>query len=76
MLPATQQQQQQRQQPPFQHETSRGQLVNLLRVAAEPSVDLGVRQVACITFKQTAKRHWEPEREGECAEVVWWSVLR
>lgn len=49
-----------------QHETSRGQLVNLLRVAGEPSVDLAVRQVASITFKQAAKRHWEPEKEGEC----------
>jgi hypothetical protein len=40
--------------------------VNLLRVAGEPSVDLAVRQVASITFKQAAKRHWEPEKEGEC----------
>jgi hypothetical protein len=48
-----------------QHETSRGQLVNLLRVAGEPSVDLAVRQVASITFKHAAKRHWEPEKEGE-----------
>lgn len=47
-----------------QHETSRGQLVNLLRVAGEPSVDMAVRQVASITFKQAAKRHWEPEQEG------------
>jgi hypothetical protein len=39
--------------------------VNLLRVAGEPSVDLAVRQVASITFKQAAKRHWEPEKEGE-----------
>lgn len=50
---------------PLQHETSRGQLVNLLRVAGEPSVDTAVRQVASITFKQAAKRHWEPEKEGE-----------
>lgn len=39
--------------------------MNLLRVAGEPSVDLAVRQVASITFKQAAKRHWEPEKEGE-----------
>jgi hypothetical protein len=38
--------------------------VNLLRVAGEPSVDMAVRQVASITFKQAAKRHWEPEQEG------------
>jgi hypothetical protein len=48
-----------------QHETSKGQLVHLLRVAGEPSVDLAVRQVASISFKQTAKRHWEPERPSE-----------
>lgn len=39
--------------------------MNLLRVAGEPSVDLAVRQVASITFKQAAKRHWEPEKEGK-----------
>lgn len=38
--------------------------MNLLRVAGEPSVDMAVRQVASITFKQAAKRHWEPEQEG------------
>lgn len=38
--------------------------MNLLRVAGEPSVEMAVRQVASITFKQAAKRHWEPEKEG------------
>jgi len=42
-----------------QYELAPGHVVNLLRVAGEPSVDLGVRQVASITFKQVAKRHWE-----------------
>jgi hypothetical protein len=36
--------------------------VNLLRVAGEPSLDLSVRQVASISFKQVAKRYWEPEK--------------
>jgi hypothetical protein len=49
----------------MQHETSKRQLVTLLRVAGEPTVDLSVRQVASITFKQAAKRHWEPENEGK-----------
>lgn len=43
-----------------QYELAPGHVVNLLRVAGEPSVDLGVRQVASISFKQVAKRHWEP----------------
>lgn len=51
--------------PCLQHETSKGQLVTLLRLAGEPTVDLSVRQVASITFKQAAKRHWEPENEGK-----------
>jgi hypothetical protein len=31
-------------------------------VAGEPSLDLSVRQVASISFKQVAKRYWEPEK--------------
>jgi hypothetical protein len=42
-----------------QAELSKGQIVNLLRVAAEESVDPAVRQVAAISFKNSAKRHWE-----------------
>jgi hypothetical protein len=42
-----------------QNELSKGHIVNLLRVAAEESVDPAVRQVAAITFKNTAKRNWE-----------------
>ncbi len=36
--------------------------MNLLRVAGEPSVDISVRQVASISFKQVAKKYWEPEK--------------
>lgn len=60
--------------PCLQHETSKGQLVTLLRVAGEPTVDIAVRQVASITFKQAAKRHWEPETEGKQLDVISWSV--
>ena len=40
----------------FQH--SKGQLVNLLRVAVEPSLDQGTRQAAAITFKNLVRRDW------------------
>lgn len=50
--------------PTTQHELARGQIVNLLRVTAEESVDLGVRQVAAIAFKNLVKHHWE-QTEGE-----------
>lgn len=45
--------------------------MNLLRVAGEPSLDMSVRQVASISFKQVAKRYWEPEK-GE----LWLRLLR
>lgn len=45
-----------------QHELSKGQVVNLLRVAGEPTVDISVRQVASISFKQVSKKYWEPEK--------------
>lgn len=47
----------------MQHEGSRGQIVNLLRVAAEPSAALDLRQVAAITFKNICRKNWEP-KEG------------
>eukprot|EP00879_Flechtneria_rotunda_P022091 GHRR01023309.1.p1 GENE.GHRR01023309.1~~GHRR01023309.1.p1 ORF type:complete len:1020 (+),score=395.54 GHRR01023309.1:417-3476(+) len=47
----------------MQHELAKGYVVNLLRVASEPSVDLSVRQVASIAFKQVAKRYWEAEND-------------
>lgn len=47
-----------------QHEGDRGQVVSLLRIAAEPSVDLGVRHIAAITFKNAVKRRWDPEKDG------------
>ncbi|GFH09662.1 ARM repeat-containing protein [Haematococcus lacustris] len=43
-----------------QHEASKGQVINLLRVAAEESVDIAVRQVAAITFKRLVRRSWDP----------------
>ena len=42
----------------FQHVP--GQLVNLLRVAVEDSLDVGIRQVAVITFKNAVKKDWNP----------------
>lgn len=47
-----------------QHEGDRGQLVNLLRVAAEPTVDLGTRHIAAITFKNAVRRRWDPSEGG------------
>lgn len=37
-----------------------GQLVNLLRVAVEESLDVGIRQVAAITFKNAVRKDWDP----------------
>ena len=42
----------------FQH--VQGQLVNLLRVAVEDSMDLGLRQIAAITFKNLVRKDWDP----------------
>jgi hypothetical protein len=47
-----------------QHKHARGQIVNLLRVALEDSVDPAIRQVAAISFKNAAKRDWEGEGVG------------
>ena len=43
----------------FQH--VEGQLVNLLRVAVEDSLDVGIRQVAAISFKNLVRKDWEPQ---------------
>lgn len=50
--------------PLVQHKHARGQVVNLLRVALEDSVDPAVRQVAAISFKNLVKRDWAAE--GAC----------
>ncbi|GAX74708.1 hypothetical protein CEUSTIGMA_g2156.t1 [Chlamydomonas eustigma] len=50
-----------------QNETVSGQAVNLLRVAAEDSVDAAVRQVAAISFKNLVKRSWDSSSSGEGA---------
>ena len=42
----------------FQH--VQGQLVNLLRVAVEDSMDIGLRQIAAITFKNLVRKDWDP----------------
>ena len=34
--------------------------MNLLRVAVEDSLDVGIRQVAVITFKNAVKKDWDP----------------
>jgi len=46
---------------PMQHDAVPGQVVNLLRVAAEDSVDMGIRQQAVIAFKNLVKRSWDVE---------------
>ena len=48
----------------FQHE--QGQLVNLLRVAMEESLDLGLRQVAAIAFKNLVRKEWDPSGAHAC----------
>jgi hypothetical protein len=47
----------------LQHKHAPGQLVNLLRVALEESVDASVRQVAAISFKNVVKRDWQAAGE-------------
>lgn len=59
-----------------QHDGSRGQIVNLLRVAAEQSVAMGVRQVAAISFKNIARRDWEPKEGRWVATNAKWVSLR
>ena len=34
--------------------------MNLLRVAVEDSLDVGIRQVAAITFKNATRKDWDP----------------
>ena len=43
----------------FKH--ARGQVVNLLRGAVEPSLDLAIRQQAAIMFKQLCANEWHPD---------------
>lgn len=43
-----------------------GQIVALLRVAAEGTVDAAVRQVAAIAFKNLVRRSWENEDDSKC----------
>ena len=49
-----------------QNETVKGQVVNLLRVAAEESVDPAVRQVASISFKNLVKKAWDRPGDDRC----------
>ena len=42
----------------YQHQP--GHLTGLLRVAVEPSLEPGIRQVAAISFKNLVKADWEP----------------
>lgn len=51
-----------------QHGALPGQVVNLLRVAAEESVDLAIRQAAAISFKNMVKHNWDVA-EGARARV-------
>jgi hypothetical protein len=54
-----------------QHEAVPGLIVALLRVAMleRPGMDMGVRQVAAIQFKNTVKRRWGAE-EGSAAAAT------
>lgn len=54
---------------PCQAKHARGQVVNLLRVALEDSVDPSVRQVAAISFKNLVRRDWAPN-EGALAPLL------
>ncbi|EFJ51590.1 hypothetical protein VOLCADRAFT_79706 [Volvox carteri f. nagariensis] len=49
----------------MQHEQLPGQAVQLLRVAAEESVDAGVRHMAAINFKNFVKRSWDKSEAHE-----------
>ncbi|GFR51386.1 hypothetical protein Agub_g13816, partial [Astrephomene gubernaculifera] len=51
-----------------QHEQVPGQAVQLLRVAAEESVDAGVRHMAAINFKNFVKRSWEKPNSHESSQ--------
>ncbi|GLC37117.1 hypothetical protein PLESTB_000981600 [Pleodorina starrii] len=51
-----------------QHEQLPGQAVQLLRVAAEDSVDAGVRHMAAINFKNFVKRSWEKSDMHESSQ--------
>jgi hypothetical protein len=42
----------------YQHQP--GHMTGLLRVAVEPSLDMAIRQVAAISFKNLVKADWEP----------------
>ncbi|KAL4855989.1 Importin beta-like SAD2 [Chlorella vulgaris] len=52
-----------------QSKHARGQVVSLLRVALEDSVDPAVRQVAAISFKNLVKRDWDVE-EGKVSPLA------
>ncbi len=62
-----------------QHEQLPGQAVQLLRVAAEESVDAGVRTMAAINFKNFVKRSWEKSEHETGASMpprgVWGPAL-
>ena len=47
-----------------QHEAERGFVWNLLRVSAEASLELSLRQMAAIAFKRAVERRWEPSSKG------------
>ena len=45
----------------MQYKHARSQVVNLLRAAVEPSLDLAIRQQAAIMFKQLCATEWDPD---------------
>ena len=55
-----------------QHEAVPGLIVALLRVAMleRPGMDMGVRQVAAIQFKNTVKRRWGAEESASAATTA------
>lgn len=64
-----QSQRQQAEQHLKQAEAVKGQAVNLLRVAAEESVDPAVRQVAAISFKNLCRRSWDVEEGSSTYQI-------
>jgi len=51
------------------HEVAPGQAVNLLRVAAEGSVDMGIRQQGVIAFKNLIKKSWDVQEKSEAHQI-------
>ena len=49
--------------------------MNLLRVAVEDSLDVGLRQVAAITFKNLVRKEWDPSGAAWLAPAMCMRML-